>query len=92
MLHTSQQRAAHCKAPCKACRSLAFFASLLYSMTNTVRSSSSSVSLSRPTSPLLAVHVRLLLPWPAWPTPRFCMVTLWGKLREAELCDGAIVL
>jgi hypothetical protein len=41
---------------------ITFFASLLYSITNTARSSNLSVSLNEPKSPLLAVQVRLLRP------------------------------
>ena len=41
---------------------ITFFANLLYSCTKTARSSNSSVSLNRPSSPLLEVQVRLLRP------------------------------
>ena len=82
-----------------------FFASRLYSWTKTDLSPTSSVSLRRPSSPLLDVHVLLLRicrPWPAPPKLRSERPPLPAKpgaaaaaapepgFIEAELLDGGM--
>lgn len=64
-----------------------FFASRLYSWMYMALSSTSSVSLRKPSSPLLVVHVPLLRTLDPWPN-RLWTLALCGKAREMELADG----